>query len=171
MTEHEVVPSAAEGPPEPPAGAPARERIRHAYRQDMGPRERSALLSWLGFTATFASVRAITHAIRAGVGPFEDMSLGGEHLHHYLWGIGMLAGVGGVAVQGPLRDRYHPATALSYGAGLALIVDEFALLLDLQDVYWAEQGRVSVDLGVGMAALGGTALAATPILRRLLRKP
>ena len=44
-------------------------------------------------------------------------------------------------------------------------------LLDLQDIYWAKQGRVSVDLGVGMAALGGTALAATPILRRLARRP
>jgi hypothetical protein len=57
---------------------------------------------------------------------------------------------------------------VSYGAGLALIVDEFALLLDLKDVYWVKQGRVSVDLGVGTTALGGTALAATPILRRLL---
>ena len=92
----------------------------------MGPRERSALLSWLGFTATFGSVRALTHAIRAGVGPFENVSLGGEHLHHYMWGIGMIAGVGGISLHGPQQHRYHPATALSYGAGLALIIDEFA---------------------------------------------
>jgi hypothetical protein len=157
-------------PPEPPAGASARERVRHAYRHDRGPRERAALLSWAGFTVTFGGVRAITHAIRAGVGPFTNMRLGGEHLHHYMWGIGMLAGVGGVAIHGPQRHRRHPATALVYGTGLALIVDEFALLLDLQDVYWAKQGRISVDLGVGTVALGGTALAATPILRRLLHR-
>jgi hypothetical protein len=168
MLEKKAVPSS---PDVPPAGATAPQRVRHAYRHDMGPRERSALLSWLGFTATFGSVRAITHAIRAGVGPFNNMSLGGEHLHHYMWGIGMLAGVGGISIHGPQQHRHHPATALSYGAGLALIIDEFALLLDLQDVYWAKQGRVSVDLGVGMAALGGTALAATPILRRLARRP
>ena len=170
MTESEVVPAPPEAQPGPPAGATPRERARHAYQQDMGPRERSALLSWLGFTVTFGSVRAITHAIRAGVGPFKNMSFGGEHLHHYMWGIGMLAGVGGVAIHGPQHHRHHPATALSYGAGLALIIDEFALLLDLQDVYWAKQGRVSVDLGVGTAALGGTVLAATPILRRLLSR-
>lgn len=170
MTESEAVSSPLHVPSEPSGAAPARERVRHAYRQDMGPRERSALLSWLGFTTTFGVVRAITHAIRAGIGPFKNMNFGGEHLHHYMWGIGMLAGVGGVAIHGPQEHRHHPATALSYGAGLALIIDEFALLLDLQDVYWAKQGRVSVDLGVGTAALGGSALAATPILRRLLRR-
>ena len=146
-------------------------RVRHGYRQDMGPRERAALLSWAGFTATFATVRAVTHAIRAGKGPFKNLSLGGEHLHHYMWGIGLIAGVGGVAIHGPQRHRQHAAVAISYGAGLALIVDEFALLLDLQDVYWARQGRISVDLGVGTAALGGTTIAAAPLLRRLLRRP
>ena len=44
--------------------------------------------------------------------------------------------------------------ALSYGAGLALIVDEFALLLDLKDVYWAKEGRISVDLGIGLKLAG-----------------
>jgi hypothetical protein len=58
---------------------------------------------------------------------------------------------------------------LTYGSGLALIVDEFALLLDLKDVYWAEQGRVSVDLGIGIVAFGGILLQATPILGRLAR--
>jgi len=57
--------------------------------------------------------------------------------------------------------------ALSYGAGLALIVDEFALLLDLKDVYWAKQGRISVDLGIGASALAGTYFAALPLVRAL----
>jgi hypothetical protein len=91
------------------------------------------------------------------------------HLHHYLWGIGLLVGVGGIAVRGEDETRRHPAVALSYGTGLALIVDEFALLLDLRDVYWLRQGRVSVDLGIAVVALGGTAFAAGPMLRRLAR--
>ncbi len=57
--------------------------------------------------------------------------------------------------------------SLTYGAGLALIVEEFALLLDLQDVYWAKEGRISVDLGVGLVAAGGTTFSPIPLLRRL----
>jgi hypothetical protein len=136
-----------------------------AYHADLGPGEQSALLSWLAFAGTFAVTRGVTYSIRAGRGPFGNLSAGGEHLHHYLWGIGMLTGVGAVAVRGEERHRRHPAVAVSYGAGLALIVDEFALLLDLKDVYWARQGRISVDLGVGGTALAGSFFAALPVLR------
>ncbi len=52
--------------------------------------------------------------------------------------------------------------ALSYGTGAALIVDEFALLLDLSDVYWASEGRTSVDAAVGVIGVGGLVLAAVP---------
>jgi hypothetical protein len=131
--------------------------------------QRSALLSWLAFTGTFAGLRALTYSIRAGRGPFRNISVGGEHLHHYMWGIAMLSGVGAVAVRGEERQRRHPAVAVSYGSGLALIVDEFALLLDLKDVYWAKQGRVSIDIGVGGIALAGSYFAALPVLRRLQR--
>ncbi len=144
-------------------------RVRRGYH-DMGAARRSALLSWLGFTVTFAAVRGITHAIRAGIGPFGNLQTGGEHLHHYLWGIATLAGVGGVAVHGDDERRNHPVVSIAYGCGLALIIDEFALLLDLRDVYWANQGRVSVDIGVGAVAAGGTAIAAAPILGRLVRR-
>jgi hypothetical protein len=156
------------GPTADPRAVPR--RVVAAYYDEMGPAERSALLSWLGFTTTFATVRAITYSIRAGRGPFRNLSVGGEHLHHYMWGIGLVTGVGGIAVRGEESTRRHPVVALCYGIGLALIVDEFALLLDLQDVYWARQGRISVDLGVGLAGLGGTMFAAAPILRRLRRE-
>jgi hypothetical protein len=86
-----------------------------------------------------------------------------------MWGIGMVSAVGALAVAGREEHRRHPLTGITYGAGLALIVDEFALLLDLKDVYWARQGRLSVDLGVGMVALGGTLLSIRPILTRLAR--
>ena len=144
-------------------------RLSAVLRNDLDQRQRAALASWVAFTATFGAVRAITWSIRAGRGPFKNISAGGEHLHHYLWGIGMLAGVGAVAVRGTDRLRSHPAVAVSYGSGLALIVDEFALLLDLQDVYWARQGRISVDLGVGGIAVTGSYFAALPALRALRR--
>jgi hypothetical protein len=141
-----------------------------AFHEELDATQRSALLSWLAFASTFAAVRGITYSIRAGRGPFHNLSAGGEHLHHYMWGIGMLTGVGAVAVHGGERTRRHPAVALSYGSGLALIVDEFALLLDLKDVYWARQGRISVDLGIGGTAAAGSYFAALPVLRRLRRE-
>ncbi len=143
--------------------------VHRAFHEELDPGQRSALLSWLAFTGTFAGLRALTYSIRAGKGPFRNISVGGEHLHHYMWGIGLLSGVGAVAVRGEERHRRHPAVAVSYGIGNALIVDEFALLLDLRDVYWAKQGRISIDVGVGTIALAGSYFAALPLLRRLRR--
>jgi hypothetical protein len=136
-------------------------------REDLDQDQRSALASWLAFTSTFAAVRGVTYSIKAGRGPFHNISAGGEHLHHYIWGIGMLAGVGAVAVRGTERQRRHPAVALTYGTGLALIVDEFALLLDLKDVYWARQGRISVDVAIGGISAAGSYFAALPVLRAM----
>ena len=149
------------GPAEPGGGSPGTDG------EVLDPCQRSALISWLAFAATFATVRGVTYSIRAGRGPFRNLSLGGEHLHHYLWGIGLLAGVGAIAVRGDERLRQHPVVAVSYGSGLALIVDEFALLLDLRDVYWARQGRISVDLGIGGVAVAGSYFASLPVLRSL----
>jgi hypothetical protein len=145
-------------------------RLRRVLRDDLDQGQRAALASWLSFTATFAAVRGITYSIRAGRGPFHNISAGGEHLHHYMWGIGMLAGVGAIAVHGEERQRSHPAVAMSYGSGLALIVDEFALLLDLRDVYWAKQGRLSVDVGIGGIAGTGSYFALLPVLRAMRKR-
>jgi hypothetical protein len=142
-------------------------RLQRVLRDDLDQGQRAALASWISFSATFAAVRGITYSIRAGKGPFRNVSAGGEHLHHYLWGIAMLAGVGAVAVHGDQRYRNHPVVATSYGSGLALIVDEFALLLDLKDVYWAKQGRLSVDVGIGGIAVAGSYFAGLPVLRAM----
>ena len=150
--------------------APSPRAVRRAYEEELTPGQKSALTSWLAFTGTFAGLRALTYSIRAGRGPFGNLSVGGEHLHHYMWGIGILTGVGAVAVRGEEKHRRHPAVAVSYGSGLALIVDEFALLLDLKDVYWAKQGRISVDLGIGGIAAAGSYFAALPVLRRVRRE-
>lgn len=150
---------------EPPV--PSVPQVQRAFREELHPARRSAVISWLAFGATFGTVRAITYSIRDGRGPLHDLTPGGMHLHHYLWGIALVSGVGGVALRGEDRTRRHPVVATAYGVGMALIVDEFALLLDLRDVYWAKEGRWSVDLGVGVIALAGAALEGRPVLRRL----
>ncbi|MFJ9588681.1 hypothetical protein [Streptomyces acidicola] len=81
---------------------------------------------------------------------------------HGILGIAMLAGIGLIAVRGDEQAVGHPVVAAAYGAGTALITDEFALLLGLQDVYWAKQGRLSVDVSLGVLAALGTYLTAKP---------
>jgi len=147
----------------------AAEEFHAAFREELNPARRAVVLGWSSFTATFATVRGITYSIKTGRGPFRNVFIGGTHIHHYLWGIGLLAGVGGMAVRGN-TIKPHAAVPLAYGAGLALIVDEFALLLGLEDVYWAEQGRVSVDLGISTISAVGIGLAAGPVLRRLVHR-
>ena len=94
--------------------APAPAAVTRAYREELSPGQRSALLSWLAFTVTFAGLRALTYSIRLGKGPFRNVSVGGEHLHHYMWGIAQLSAVGAVAVRGDEAHRRHPAVAVSY---------------------------------------------------------
>lgn len=150
--------------------APLITRLRAAYDKHVGPAERPPLVAWLGFGVTFGITRAITTWLHDGHGPASGgMTVGGRHLHHYNIGILLLALVGGVGLRpGPLRDR--PVMAAAYGTGSALIVDEAALLVDLQDVYWANDGRKSVDAAVGLIALGGVFFAAVPFWRAVGRE-
>jgi hypothetical protein len=103
--------------PVPPAAA-----VRTAYHEELNEGQRSALLSWLSFTGTFALTRVVTSSIRAGRGPFRNLSAGGEHLHHYLWGIGMLAGVGAIAVRG--EDR-HRRLSVDLGVGGSAVAGSY----------------------------------------------
>jgi len=149
---------------------PTAHQVNDAFHEELHPGQQSALISWLAFTVTFITVRVITHKIRAGKGRLHNVSVGRVHLHHYMWGILTISTVGGVALRGEDRLRRHPLVATAYGSGLALIVDEFALLLDLSDVYWAKQGRQSVDLAIGLISSTGTVLVGMPVIRRLRRE-
>jgi hypothetical protein len=147
------------------------QRVRGAYSDHVGPAEQSVLIAWSAFTATFAVTRTVTHWIRGGHGPSGGgILVAGRHLHHYNIGIALLAAVGAVALRGEERHRRHPMTAMAYGAANALIVDELMLLLDLQDVYWAREGRNSVDVAVATIGLGGVYVAAIPFWHRAARE-
>ncbi len=138
----------------------------------LGPRQRTVLISWTSFTVTFALVRALTYAIKNDLLPLRNLHVGGVHLHHYLWGIQLLAASGGVAIYGTDRLRAHPAVVAAYAAGFALVIDEFALLVNLKDVYWTKKGRSSILLGLGLIGVEGGLLACIPAwrLRRATRQ-
>ena len=137
-------------------------------------RERLFLAS-LGFLLTFGTVRAITHLIRAGVGPFQNVSTGGLHIHHLVWGIALLLIVGYVWLiqegtgEGRIPSWFSRVTAFAYGIGAALTLDEFALWLNLQDVYWAKQGRESIDAIVIFASLLSVGIWGHPFLNAVAR--
>lgn len=140
----------------PPTGrqfSPARVYREH-FSKD--PRRERLFLASLGFFAGFGAARTITHAILHRVGPFRNLSIGGRHLHHLIFGIGGLLGVGylwlGFVGVSPDMKRASRATAVGYGVASALTLDEFALWLNLQDVYWSKQGRQSID---AVAVFGG----------------
>jgi hypothetical protein len=131
-------------------------------------RERLFLAS-LGFLATFGIVRGITHLIRAGIGPIHNISSGGLHIHHLVWGILLLLGVGyaWLIQQGTGSSWFSSGTAVAYGVAAALTLDEFALWLNLEDVYWTGPGRVSIDAVVIFASLLSVGIWGGPFLREL----
>ncbi|HJT02381.1 MAG TPA: hypothetical protein VJ757_01945 [Pseudonocardiaceae bacterium] len=146
-------------------------RVHRVYREEVGATDQALMLAWSGFGMTFSFTRALTLWLRAGHGPAGGgIVIRGRHIHHYNLGIILLTLVGAVALCGLERHRRHPLTATAYGSGIALVVDELALLIDLQDVYWAKDGRWSVDAAVATTAVGGLYLAAVPFWHRAARQ-
>ena len=136
-----------------------------------GPRQRNALISWASFTLTFAGARALTHAIKAGRLPRLAKDSDGPHLHHYLWGIKLLAASGSVGIHGSERLRTNPAVAAGFGAGAALVIDELALLVHLEDVYWGKRGRLSVLVGGSIILALGASITFLPGWHRAASTP
>lgn len=121
-------------------------RIGEIYRHEVvDAGDQPHLIILASFLLTFLAVRLITHAIRSGRTRFlRNLSAGGTHIHHLVWGILLLMGTGYAAIAfQPAGDR--ELLALLFGVGAALTMDEFALWLNLEDVYWTEKGRRSID--------------------------
>lgn len=127
------------------------ESIYHAGKQPL-------FVLFLAFVVTFAFIRFSTRMIRAQVSWWPgNVTPGGMHVHHVVFGIifMMVAGAGGFSTIGGYTPWAEIFSGL-FGSGAALVLDEFALVLHLQDVYWKEQGRTSVDavfLAVAVFAL------------------
>jgi hypothetical protein len=115
------------------------------YEDVVEPGKLPLLLLTFAFVVTFVITRIIVRAIRAGKGPFKDNSVGGIHVHHVVPGLVLMV-LGGVVLAGAQTEGWRVIAAVVFGIGLALVLDEFALILHLEDVYWEQEGRMSVDV-------------------------
>ena len=123
--------------------------------------EQAVFLVLVGLVGSFAFIRMSTRIIRSGSvswWPGNIESDSGLHLHHLVFGIVtmMLAGTLGFVADG--RAPYTEICALFFGIGVGLTIDEFALWVHLEDVYWEREGRSSVDAVVITVALMGLVL-------------
>ena len=129
-------------------------------------------IAWmfLAILVTFGITRTVTRLIRSGRGGragLGNVRIAGTHIHHQVFGILIIIGTGIVLVSEQPRGASLDAAAAVFGVGVGLTVDEFALWLQLEDVYWATEGRKSVDaifcvLVITGALLGGTSFVTGP---------
>ena len=121
----------------------------------------------VGMVCSFLLVRLSVRLIRAEVRWWPGNVQAGElHIHHAVFGTVtmVVSGVGGFAALGA---PWHELFAFLFGVGVALVLDEFALILRLEDVYWTEEGRTSVSVTmlaivlIGLVLLGFTPFSAT----------
>lgn len=106
----------------------------------------------VAFLVTFIIVRIITHAIHDRKGRLRNITVGNLHIHHLVWGILLLLITGYLALAFD-APQWRTTLSVLFGVGAALTLDEFALWLHLEDVYWAKEGRSSVDAVVIAAAI------------------
>jgi hypothetical protein len=139
---------------------------REGYRQ-VSTRENALFNLLTSFTATFLTARSVTYALRGRrrVGPLRNLRVGRRHIHHFVPGIVLAFGSGTAAIL--TRDvELEPRLAVPFGIGMGLTLDESALLLELDDVYWHREGLLSVQITLVVMALLAALALALQFLRR-----
>jgi hypothetical protein len=130
-------------------------------------RENALLNLLVAFNVGWLGARVSAHAIRrrGTFGPFRNAVFGRTHVHHFVPGIVLALIAGGVSIVS--RDeRLDALLAVPFGVGAALTLDESALLLRLDDVYWTEEGVLSVQISAASVALVSALALAMRALRR-----
>lgn len=113
------------------------------------------------FLCSFLFIRTSARLMRSPRVPWWPGSVttgGGLHLHHLVWGIVLMMLAGFVGFISPPSSPRSEIFAGLFGVGVGFTLDEFALWIHLRDVYWAEEGRASLDAVVVTALIGGLIL-------------
>jgi hypothetical protein len=142
-------------------------RVARAGYREGSTRENSMFNLLTSFATTFILARTVTYALRRRrtVGPFRNMRVGRRHVHHYVPGI-VIAFVAGTGAILSRNERLEPVLAVPFGVGMGLTLDESALLLELEDVYWSREGLLSVQITLTVIALLGALALGLRFLRR-----
>jgi hypothetical protein len=142
-------------------------RVARAGYRDVPTRENSMFNLLASFATTFLVVRTVTYRLRTrpSVGPFRNLRVGQRHIHHYVPGI-VIALASGAAAIVTRDDRLEPILAVPFGVGMGLTLDESALLLELEDVYWSREGLLSVQITLTVMAMLGALALGLRFLRR-----
>jgi len=130
--------------------------ITGAYdRHIQVPGKEFHFLVLLAFACSFGFIRTSAHMIRAQVWwwPGNVETKGGTHVHHLVWGILLLLVMGYLGLTADVPSPWYELICIGFGIGMGLTMDEFALWLNLEDVYWKEKGRESIDAVVVTTAL------------------
>ena len=122
----------------------------------------ATLWAVIGFVVTYVLTRRITLRIRhrraagapAGGSAVKDVHIGGIHVHHQVWGILLVLVVGLLEIRFDPVSPWQEVLGALFGVGAALALDEFALWLHLEDVYWSAEGRKSIDAVMVAAVIG-----------------
>ena len=137
---------------------------------------RRMFLASISLFITFLAVRLLVASIQHHIGPFQYVTMGGRHIHHLVWGILILLGVG-YAYLNEVGSSSTPAglcwsrlLSILYGVGAALTLDEFALWLNLANVYWSPEGRESIDAVVLVGSLLAIGTWGAPVFIAWTRK-
>jgi hypothetical protein len=135
--------------------------VQHAYESGIeAPGKEVHFLVLASFLLSFGFIRMSAHMIRAQVSwwPGNVETKGGTHIHHLVWGILLLLVCGYLGLALDPDSPWREIAAIFFGIGMGLTLDEFALWLNLEDVYWAEKGRQSIDAVIVTACLLGLTL-------------
>jgi hypothetical protein len=134
--------------------------VASAYRDGIVDTGRETeFLFFVAFLVSFGFIRTSAHLIRAQVSWWPgNVDVGGTHIHHLVWGILLLMINGYVGVAIHPGDPWRDIVAVGFGMGMGLTLDEFALWLNLKDVYWSKQGRRSIDAVLVAAGISGVLL-------------
>jgi hypothetical protein len=142
-------------------------QVARAGYSEVSSRENAMFNLMSSFVGTFVTARAVTYLLRgrSKLGPFRNMRVGRRHIHHFVPGI-VVAFAAGAASFATRSEELEPILAVPFGVGMGLTLDESALLLELEDVYWTREGLLSVQITLAVTAL----LASITLGLRFLRR-
>jgi hypothetical protein len=115
----------------------------------------------VAFLVSFLAIRTSARLTRSVSWWPGGVQSGGVHIHHLVWGICLMMLCGFLAFAAPLEAPWWHFVAIGFGVGAGLTMDEYALWVRLQDVYWTQEGRASLDAAVVAAAFAALVVLGT----------